>query len=73
MVRLKGKLDKELEIAAKISIPYGAIKRAIKNYNLGEIYKFQFLMVRLKVFIFVAIFKFISLFQFLMVRLKAIK
>jgi len=48
MVRLKEYAIINFAKIVKISIPYGAIKRAIKFYNLGEIYKFQFLMVRLK-------------------------
>ena len=53
-----------------ISIPYGAIKSR-DRYGVESMFnKFQFLMVRLKVYSYLFSFCIYILFQFLMVRLK---
>ncbi len=49
MVRLKGRVViVNIEKIKKISIPYGAIKRAVPTQVYGIKGLFQFLMVRLK-------------------------
>jgi len=53
-----------------ISIPYGAIKRNTQEAENQAKNLFQFLMVRLKVFIWMNLEHIIIRFQFLMVRLK---
>jgi len=47
------------------------LKDRVGGFRYATSVGFQFLMVRLKVSMFVSVSKFISLFQFLMVRLKA--
>ena len=51
MVRLKGNWVDNLPSGNWISIPYGAIKRAPVNSPKIAKWSFQFLMVRLKVFV----------------------
>ncbi len=70
MVRLKGKKRIVYWQNNYISIPYGAIKSYILMNLIIMAMKFQFLMVRLKVFVFLFSYFFCFVFQFLMVRLK---
>ena len=72
MVRLKAKSVMSNNVLLfNISIPYGAIKREINDYEFeNSVFQFQFLMVRLKVRGLRFECYLISRFQFLMVRLK---
>ncbi len=51
MVRLKEKNEQKYDIFEFISIPYGAIKSWLSKITKKYFIRFQFLMVRLKVFI----------------------
>jgi len=51
MVRLKVKKTSDEELSIMISIPYGAIKSELLEYKELKKKVFQFLMVRLKVYI----------------------
>jgi len=70
MVRLKEHRGDARCSIVNISIPYGAIKRPNGKNKFWEIYKFQFLMVRLKADLLLHVKKINKIFQFLMVRLK---
>jgi len=70
MVRLKVNIQTIVYDISYISIPYGAIKRRHTDTCKSAIYKFQFLMVRLKDIMLSRRNSQNAKFQFLMVRLK---
>ncbi len=69
-MRLRESVHVATQIFSDISIPSGAIKRAIFLAFSRPLSKFQFLLVRLRAFVLASDGKTIVEFQFLLVRLR---